>query len=98
MTDMGYAILPSVQKLNSLEELPSIIRISLETKVNSDDLDRYLSILDEPSFDFDLKGYESNELNFFRHGGNFQDTIITNEQMKIFLDENQNLFNTLTNQ
>ena len=98
MTDMGYAILSSVQKLNSLEELPSMIRISLETKVNSDDLDRYLSILDEHSFDFDLKGYESNEANFFRYGGNYHDTIITNEQMKIFLDENQNLFNTLTNQ
>ena len=75
-----------------------MIRISLETKVNSDDLDRYLSILDEHSFDFDLRGYESNEANFFRYGGNYHDTIITNEQMKIFLDENQNLFNTLTNQ
>ena len=96
MADLGFAILPSVQKLNSLEELPLIIRHGLETKVNSDDLDRYLSILDEHSFDFDLKGYESNELNFFRHGGNFQDTIIMNEQMKSFLDENTDLFDTLT--
>jgi hypothetical protein len=98
MTDLGFTVLPSVQKLNSLEELPLMIRHGLETKVNSDDLDRYLSILDEHSFDFDLKGYESNELNFFRHGGNYQDTVITNEQMKLFLDENQNLFDMLTNQ
>ena len=98
MADLGFAILPSVQKLNSLEELPLMIRHGLETKVNSDDLDKYLSILDEHSFDFDLKGYESNEANSFRYGGNYHDTIITNEQMKIFLDENQNLFNTLTNQ
>jgi hypothetical protein len=75
-----------------------IIRHGLETKVNSDDLDRYLSILDEHSFDFDLKGYESNEASFFRHGGNYHDTIIMNEQMKSFLDDNQNLFDTLTNQ
>ena len=85
MADLGFAILPSVQKLNSLEELPLMIRHGLETKVNSDDLDRYLSILDEHSFDFDLKGYESNELNFFRHGGNFQDTTITDDKMKLFL-------------
>ena len=98
MADLGFAILPSVQKLNSLEELPFVIRNSLETKVNSDDLDKYLSILDEHSFDFDLKGYESNEANSFRYGGNYQDTIITNEQMKSFLDENQNLFDMLTNQ
>ena len=96
MTDMGFSVLPSVQKLNSLEEFPAKIRDGLDMKVNSDDLDRYLSILDEHSFDFDLKGYESNELNFFRHGGNFQDTIIMNEQMKSFLDDNQNLFDTLT--
>ena len=98
MADLGFAILPSVQKLNSLEELPLMIRHGLETKVNSDDLDKYLSILDEHSFDFDLKGYESNEANSFRYGGNYQDTIITNEQMKSFLDENQNLFDMLTNQ
>jgi hypothetical protein len=98
MTDLGYAILPSVQKLNSLEELPFVIRNSLETKVNSDDLDRYLSILDEHSFDFDLKGYEISETNFFMYGGNYHDTMITNEKMKSFLDENQNLFDTLTNQ
>ena len=98
MADLGFAILPSVQKLNSLEELPLMIRHGLETKVNSDDLDKYLSVLDEHSFDFDLKGYESNEANSFRYGGNYQDTIITNEQMKSFLDENQNLFDMLTNQ
>ena len=98
MTDLGFTVLPSVQKLNSLEELPLMIRHGLETKVNSDDLDKYLSILDEHSFDFDLKGYESNEANSFRYGGNYQDTIITNEQMKSFLDENQNLFDMLTNQ
>jgi len=98
MADLGFAILPSVQKLNSLEELPLMIRHGLETKVNSDDLDKYLSILDEHSFDFDLKGYESNEANSFRYGGNYHDTIITNEQMKSFLDENQNLFDMLTNQ
>ena len=98
MTDLGFTVLPSVQKLNSLEELPLMIRHGLETKVNSDDLDKYLSILDEHSFDFDLKGYESNEANSFRYGGNYHDTIITNEQMKSFLDENQNLFDMLTNQ
>ena len=96
MADLGYAVLPSVQKLNSLEELPFVIRNSLETKVNSDDLDRYLSILDEHSFDFDLKGYEINEANFFRHGGNYHDTVITNEKMKSFLDDNSDLFDTLT--
>ena len=96
MTDMGFSVLPSVQKLNSLEEFPAKIRDGLDMKVNSDDLDRYLSILDEHSFDFDLKGYESNELNFFRHGGNFQDTTITDDKMKLFLEQTNPFFEILT--
>jgi len=98
ISDMGFSVLPSVQKLNSLEELPTKIRKGLDMKVNSDDLDRYLSILDEHSFELDLKEYEINEANFFRHGGNFHDTEINNEKMKLFLENNQHFFNLFTEQ
>jgi hypothetical protein len=98
MADLGYTVLPSIQKLNSLEELPIMIRNSLKIKVNSDDLDRYLSILSKHSFDFDWKDYEIKEGNFFSHGGNYQDTIITNNKMKSFLEENEDLFKILTDQ
>ena len=57
IADMGFLVLPSIQKLTSLEELPAIIRKGLDMKVNSDDLDRYVTILDENSFDFDLPSY-----------------------------------------
>ena len=59
---------------------------------------KYLTILDEHSFSFDLKGYETNEANFFRFGGNFHDTLITNEKMKLFLRENENIITPLTAQ
>lgn len=98
IADMGFSVLPSVQKLNSLEELPSKIRSGLEMKVNSDDLDKYLQVLEQNSFDFDLKGYEITEANFFRHGGNFHDILITEEKMKLFLDDNQKLFDLLIEQ
>ena len=42
-------------------------------------MDRYLTILDQHSFDFDLKGYEINEANSLRYGGSFHDTIITTD-------------------
>ena len=95
MTDLGYTILPSVQKLDSIENLPTLIRNGLSMKVESIDIDRYLSILDKHSFDFDLKGYEMKEANVLRYGGSFHDTIITNEKMKIFLDETKNIVNPL---
>ena len=96
IADLGYAVLPSVVRLNSLEELPLIIRESLKLKVNSDDLDRYFSILEDNSFDFNFKEYEIKEGDFFRHGGNFHDTIITNEKMKSFLESNENFFKILS--
>ena len=98
MSDMGFSVLPSVQKIVSLQELPIKIREGLEMKVNSDDLDRYLSILDEHSFELDLKEYEINEANFFRHGGNFHDTEITDEKMQLFLENSKKFFEILTNQ
>jgi len=98
MADLGYTILPSVQKLDSIENLPTLIRNGLNMKVESIDIDRYLSILDKYSFDFDLKGYEMKEANVLRYGGSFHDTIITNEKMKIFLDETENIINPLVDE
>ena len=98
MADLGYTILPSVQKLDSIENLPNLIKNGLDMKVDANDLDKYMIILDEHSFDFDLKGYEMKEANFLRYGGSFQDTIITNEKMKIFLDETKNIINPLVDE
>ena len=50
------------------------------------------------TFDFDFKGYEIKEGDFFRYGGNFHDTVITNDKMKSFLEANENLFKILTEQ
>ena len=96
LADLGFSVLPSIQKMDSFQELPQLIKKGLNMKINPDDLDRYLTILEENSFDFDLKGYEIKEANFFRHGGNFHDTIITNEQMNSFLDKNDTDFQELT--
>ena len=94
--DLGYAVLPSVQKLNSLEDLPNVIRNCFKTKVDSNDLDRYLTILEKNSFDFDFREYEIKEANYFRYGGNLHDTEITEEKMKSFLNNNQKYFRILS--
>ena len=67
-------------------------------KVNSDDLDKYLNILESNTFDFDLKGYEVKEAKFFRYGGSFHDTKITSESMEEFLKENQDYFKILVDE
>ena len=94
-TDLGYSILPSISKLNSIEELPKIIRESLQKKVNSKDLEKYLAILDENSFDFDPMDFENKYNDFFYHGGHYLSVDILESKMKDFLDKNNKILDNL---
>jgi hypothetical protein len=88
-SDLGYSILPSVSKLNSIEELPTTIRESLQKKVNVEDLDKYLSFLENNSFDFDIMDFENKYNEFFYHNGHYLSVNISESKMKDFLEENK---------
>jgi len=94
-TDMGFNILPSVFRLKSLEDLPKTIRLALSHEVNPTELDKYVEELDKNSFYFNLLGYIQKEANFFNYGGNFADTKISENKMKLFLEENKTLIENL---
>ncbi len=93
--DLGYSILPSVSKVNSIEELPKLILESLEKKVNSDDLEKYLTILHNNSFDFDPLDFENKYNEFFYHDGHYLDVIISESKMKEFLEKNERILDNL---
>ena len=88
-TDLGYSILPSISKLNSIEELPKIIRESLQKKVNNNDLEKYLTVLHENSFDFDPMDFENKYNDFFYYGGHYLSVEILESKMKDFLEKNR---------
>ena len=94
-TDTNYSILPSVYKVNSIHELPSVIRQSLLTQVESASLDKFLQILEKDSINFDLYGYMSKMHEHFYFGGNLADVEITSPSMKSFLEKNKNEFENL---
>ena len=94
-TDLGYSILPSVSKLNSLEELPKIIRNSLQTKVNCEDLDKYITLLHDNSFDFNPMNFENKYNEFFYYNGHYLDVFISESKMKEFLDKNNKILDNL---
>ncbi len=97
-TDLGYSVLPSVSKLNSIGELPKIIRESLQKKVNSNDLEKYLAVLHENSFDFDPMDFENRYNDFFYHGGHYLSVEILESKMKEFLDKNNHILDNLANE
>ena len=87
--DLGYSILPSVSKLNRIDELPKTIRESLQKKVSSADLDKYLTLLHSNSFDFNPLDLQNKYDAFFYYGGHYQSVTISEEKMKCFLDDNK---------
>ena len=88
-SDLGYSILPSVSRLNNIENLPNLIQESLEKTVSSDDLDKYLKILHENSFDFNPMDFENKYNEFFYHDGHYLDVDIPESKMKEFLEKNK---------
>jgi len=97
-SDTIYNRLNCVSKINDIEELPSTIVRSLNQKISSDNLDKFLNFLDKNSFDFDLFGYIFIEAKEFFHDAVLIDVEIKQNKMKIFLENNSKLINVIGNQ
>ena len=85
--DTIYTILPSVHRVREIENLPDIIRKCLSEQIKADDLDRFLVLLEEETFDFDLRGFYSKILDHFFYGGRLIDREISEESMMEFLNK-----------
>ena len=85
--DTIYSLLPSVHRVREIENLPKIIRNCLSEQVNSEDLDKFLVLLEEDTFDFDLRGFNSKILQYFFHDGKLIDRKISRESMIEFLNK-----------
>lgn len=95
-SDMGYTMISSIFKLDSLEDLPMLIRKALKTKVDSTSISKYLSVLDQNSFEFDYFEFQRKYGNKFYYGANLGDVNISLSEMKNFLDEQKPVLEKLT--
>ena len=89
-TDFDYTVLPSVERLKSIEELPKLIQQCLEKKVNSKELDEFVTFREENTFEFYGTQFHKLYVKKFFHGGRLADVNITNDDMIEFLNENKN--------
>jgi capsule polysaccharide modification protein KpsS len=97
-SDFFYSILPSVYKLESIEELPATIRKSLQTNVNASDVDKFLNFLESNSIDWDLFGFESDYHNYFLHDGNLLNVEINEKEVKEFIKKYEPSFDMLADE
>ena len=93
----GLYKLPSIHKLETIENLPDAIRTGLKTKVELRDLKKYASLVEKNSFIFHLSKLDLAVQERFNFGGYLADGIFpdaTNE-MQEFLSDHKSEFDFL---
>lgn len=95
-SDLGYSILPSVFRVESLEDLPRLIKSALNHKVDPAYLDSYVDLLDKNSFDFDLFDFIMSYQNYFYFGGHLTDVDIQLQKMQQFINKYKSTFDALS--
>lgn len=93
--DVAYSMLPSVYRLNNIDELPKAIRTSLEKTVNDSDLSYYVDLIDKNSFEFSLSNLFSDYDDYFFYGGFLVNVDIDETMMNTFLENNRIRFDKL---
>tara|TARA_B100001750_G_C15521792_1_gene612246 strand:+ start:17 stop:1282 length:1266 start_codon:yes stop_codon:yes gene_type:complete len=98
LSQMDYSILPSVEFVQDVHKLSNKIKESLEKEVKADDLDRFIQIYEKNSFEFDYMDFVTKYHESFYFNGNLLDTKINENDMRLFLQENENILKKVTNE
>ena len=93
--DLGYTMINSISKLENIDELPLLIRKSLDDKPNVEELDKYVTAMAQHSFEFDLWDFQLKFFDEFYYGGNYVDVEISESKMEIFLDKEKDILEPL---
>ena len=84
--DLDYSILPSVHKIKAIDELPYAIKTSLKKEVKSSDLNYYINLIEENSFELNFASIDKDFDHNFHYGGFLADIEIPIEKMRLFLE------------
>lgn len=87
--DVIYSYLPSVTKVNSIVDLPKIIKHSLESHVNESDLSKYLFMMEKNLINFELAKFVSDFEERFLYAGGFRDVKINENKLLSFIHEKE---------
>jgi hypothetical protein len=90
-------IMPSVFPVNSIKDLPELIKKALEYKVSAADYEKYVELLGDRLFEFNMFEYEINRDETFFAGKTYSNVPIVNQTMINFLNKNQKIFLNLIN-
>ena len=95
LSDVIYSELKSVKRVRNIEELPNAISDALEIKFSIEDLNNYVSKIENSTFNFDHEVIVLKIHNTFYNNGFLVDTEIPISKMKDFLLEIKPYFTEL---
>lgn len=96
--DLGHSILPSIFKIKSFDDLHQTILKALDTKINPIDLDKYATVLEENTFDFDWLDFVLKCHKRFYYDGNLVDVEIDSSEMEKFLTDEKVILEKLSDE
>jgi len=97
-SDIDCSSLSCVFKVNNLEELPAIIKKSLDSQVDLVELNHYVHEVLNSSFTCNIFDLNFLSANLFGAGGFINLNYISESKMKDFLEENKASFDLLANE
>lgn len=95
--DTIYNEIPSVLKLEKIDDLSLTIKEALAIDVNPKDLNQFINSVEKKSFKCDLVGLTTNLTNEFFYNGFLSDVKITDKQFLKFINDNSEQFSILAN-
>jgi len=93
--DLRYSLLPSVTRLKSIDDLPNIINQCINKKVNPDDVNKFIQLMESVTIDFNWQSFTAKFDDYFYYGGSLFDVEISESDMTIFLKNNKNVLEKL---
>jgi len=96
--DVVYSDIKSVQQVKSFEQLPDSIKKSLETQIDVDGINKFINILENNSFDFDLFGFRGLISRKFHDKGFVASSDTTVDELDSFIKEHENEFKILASE
>ena len=90
-------IMPSVFRVDSINDLSELIKKALKHQVDSLDYEKYVELLGDRLFEFNMFEYEISRDETFFVGKTYSNVSISNQTMINFLNKNKEIFSNLIN-
>jgi hypothetical protein len=97
-TEQVFSILPSIYQPKSLEELPEAIKISLKRKINPKEIEEYIRIINENTFELNLSSTSADFGYRFGLKGLIMDAKLKKETVGQILIDYKSMFEKLADE